>query len=183
MRSLLTPLLLVLFGVVPVVKVRNASAALPNELIQSAPARIEKHRKGDVWISVRDQDGKPLAGVTVHVRQVRHAFLFGGSVFPLVYAAQKGDMKLPLKEGEHFGRFGKRFAELFNFATLPYYWWGYEKQRGKPVHDSRERIAAWCRERNITTKGHPLVWNYRQLSWLPDDAAEIEKLQLSHVRN
>jgi len=183
MRSLLTPLLLVLFGVVPVVKVRNASAALPNELIQSAPARIEKHRKGDVWISVRDQDGKPLAGVTVHVRQVRHAFLFGGSVFPLVYAVQKGDLELPFNEGGSFQSFREHYVDLFNYATLPYYWWGYEKERGKPAHESRESVASWCKERHITTKGHPLVWNYRQLSWLPDDAAEIEKLQFAHVRN
>ena len=183
MRSLLTPLLVVLFGVVPVVKVQNAPAALPNELVQSAPARIEQHRKGDVRISVRDQDGKPLAGVTVHVRQVRHAFLFGGSVFPLVYAVQKGDLELPFNEGGSFQSFREHYVDLFNYATLPYYWWGYEKERGKPAHESREAVASWCQERNITTKGHPLVWNYRQLSWLPDDAAEIEKLQLSHVTN
>jgi len=156
-------------------------AAAPEKLLESAPARIEKYRKGDVRIFLIGRNGKPLAGATVRVRQADSEFLFGGSIFPLVYKLQRGDLKLPLKEGEFYWKFGRRYAELFNFATLPYYWWGYEKQRGKPVHESRERLAAWCKERNITTKGHPLVWNYSQLKWLPDDLAEVEKLQLAHV--
>jgi endo-1,4-beta-xylanase len=152
-----------------------------DKLLESAPGRIEKHRKGDVRISLTGKDGKPLTGAAIQVRQVGSEFLFGGSIFPLVYKLQTGDLKLPLKEGGPYHKFGKRYAELFNFATLPYYWWGYEKERGKPVHASRERLAAWCRERNITTKGHPLVWNYSQLKWLPNDLAEVEKLQLAHV--
>ncbi len=158
-------------------------AAAPEKFLESAPARIEKYRKGDVHLSLLGQDGKPLAGATVRVRQVRPEFLFGVSVFPLVYELQRGNLKLPLKEGEPLQQFGKRCAELFNFATLPYYWRGYEKERGKSVHKSRERIAAWCKERNITTKGHPLVWNYSQPPWLPDGLAEVEKLQLAHVGN
>ncbi|MDP6542784.1 MAG: endo-1,4-beta-xylanase [Phycisphaerae bacterium] len=156
-------------------------AAGPDKFLESAPARIEKHRKGDVQITVLGKNGKPLAGATVRVRQVGSEFLFGGSVFPLVYKVQSGDLKLPLAEGGFYHKFGKRYAELFNFATLPYYWWGYEKQRGKPVHASRELLAAWCKKRNITTKGHPLVWNYSQLKWLPNDLAEVEKLQLAHI--
>ena len=171
------------FSQVPANVVQEASAATPKNLLESAPARIEQYRKGDVRLALFDQDRKPLAGATVRVRQVRHEFLFGSSVFPLVYELQRGNLKLSLKEGEPLQLFSKRYAELFNFATLPYYWWGYERERGKPQHESRERIAAWCKERNITTKGHPLVWNYRQLPWLPDDLAEVEKLQLAHVVN
>jgi len=158
-------------------------AAGADKLLESGPVRIEKYRKGDVRISLAGRDGKPQAGATVRVRQVSSEFLFGSSVFPLVYKLQTGDLKLPLKEGGPYHKFAKHYADLFNFATLPYYWWGYEKERGKPVHASRERIAAWCKERNITTKGHPLVWNYSQLKWLPDDPVEVEKLQLAHVSN
>jgi endo-1,4-beta-xylanase len=156
-------------------------AAAPKDIIKSAPARIEKHRKGDVRITVLGADGKPLAGAKIRVRQVQSEFLFGGSIFPLVYKNQAGELKLPLVEGDRYHTFAERYAELFNFATLPYYWWGYEKQRGKPVHESRLRLAAWCKARGITTKGHPLVWNYSQLKWLPKDLAQVEKLQLAHV--
>ncbi|MDP6524050.1 MAG: endo-1,4-beta-xylanase [Kiritimatiellia bacterium] len=171
------------FGQVLLNAVQAAPAASPENLLESAPARIEKHRKGDVRLSLIGQNGKPLAGATVRVRQVRHEFLFGGSVFPLVYELQGGNLELPFKEGEPLQLFSKRYTGLFNFATLPYYWWGYEKERGKPVHESRERIAAWCKDQNVTTKGHPLVWNYSQLPWLPDDLAEVERLQLAHVGN
>ncbi len=156
-------------------------AAAPNDLLKSASARIEKHRKGDVRITVLGSDGKPLAGAKIHVRQVQSEFLFGGSVFPLVYKQQTGDLKFPMVEGDRYHKFGKRYAELFNFATLPYYWWGYEKQRGKPVHASRLKLAGWCKARGIATKGHPLVWNYSQLKWLPKDLGQVEKLQLAHV--
>ena len=160
-----------------------ATGAKKDALLESAPERIEKHRKGDVRISLIGKDAKPLAGATVQVRQVSSEFLFGGSVFPLVYKVQSGDLKLPLREGDPYSKFGKRYAELFNYATLPYYWWGYEKQQGKPVHKSRELLADWCRQRNIVTKGHPLVWNYSQLKWLPEDLEQVEKLQLAHVSN
>ena len=183
MRSCSTPLLVVFCGLAPVTQVWNAPAAPPNELIQSAPARIEQHRKGDVQISVRGKDGRPVEGVTVHVRQVRHAFLFGGSVFPLVRAIQKGDLEPPFNEDDSFQSFRKHYVDLFNYATLPYYWWSYEREQGNPAHEICESVASWCKQRNITTKGHPLVWNYREPSWLPNDATEIEKLQLAHVRN
>jgi len=155
--------------------------AATDKLLESAPQRIEKHRKGDVRLALVGRGGKPLAGTTVRARQVSSEFLFGSSVFPLVYKLHSGDLKLPIEEGDPYRKFARRYAELFNFATLPYYWWGYEKQRGKPAHASRERIAEWCKERNIPTKGHPLVWNYSQLKWLPKNLAEVEKLQLAHV--
>ncbi|MDP6543244.1 MAG: endo-1,4-beta-xylanase [Phycisphaerae bacterium] len=159
----------------------RAFAAGADELLGSAPARIEKHRKGDVRLLVIGAGGKPLVGAVVRVRQVDSEFLFGCSVFPLVYKAQGRQRGGPMKGDGLYQKFGKRYAELFNFATLPYYWWGYEKEQGKPVHASRERIAAWCAERGITAKGHPLVWNYSELKWLPDDPGQVEKLQLAHV--
>ena len=159
----------------------SSPAAVAKDILESAPARIEKHRKGDVRITVLGSDSKPLAGAKIRVRQVTSEFLFGGSVFPLVYKHQTGELKLPLKEGDRYHKFAERYCELFNFATLPYYWWGYEKQRGEPLHASRMRLAEWCGARGVATKGHPLVWNYSQLKWLPDDLAQVEKLQLVHV--
>jgi len=72
MRSLSTLLLVIFFGAVLTVQARGVPAAGADALIQSAPARIEQCRKGDVQISVWDNDGKPIEGVTVQVRQVRH---------------------------------------------------------------------------------------------------------------
>ena len=89
-----------LFGQVPANLAQAASAAVQERLLESAPARIEQYRKGDVRMALLGADGKPLVGATVRVRQVRHEFLLGGSVFPLVYELQKGNSKFPLEKGE-----------------------------------------------------------------------------------
>jgi endo-1,4-beta-xylanase len=69
-----------------------------------------------------------------------------------------------------------RFEALLNYATLPFYWWDYEKEPGKTNEKRIRQIAAWCAERGIAVKGHPLIWNYRDPAWLPDDKAAIERL-------
>ncbi|MEM8679682.1 MAG: endo-1,4-beta-xylanase [Planctomycetota bacterium] len=53
----------------------------------------------------------------------------------------------------------ERFAEVMNFATLPFYWSTYEPERGRPETAARLEAARWCRARGILPKGHPLIWN------------------------
>lgn len=68
---------------------------------------------------------------------------------------------------------------------MPFYWRGYEWERGKPNHGYTERVVAWCQEHGIVCKGHPLVWDHPASSpeWLPDDFAEIERLSIQRVRD
>ena len=61
-------------------------------------------------------DGKPLASNQVVISQLRHKFLFGCNAFG-VRLLEATDDQLTYQ---------KRFADLFNFATLPFYW-GAEK--------------------------------------------------------
>lgn len=49
----------------------------------AAQQRIERHRKADLVVEVRDAAGAPVAGADVHVRLVRHAFPFGTAVSTL----------------------------------------------------------------------------------------------------
>jgi len=144
-------------------------------------ARIAEHRMGDVTIRVVDGAGAPVAGAKVSVEQTRHAFLFGSNIFKWGLAereARRGQGTPELQEA-----YRRRFAELLNFATLPYYWWSYERQQGEPEHKSRERTARWCREQGIRPKGHPLAWNYKEPSWLPDDVETIHRLQLARIED
>lgn len=46
----------------------------------AAQARIEKYRKSDVVVAVRDAQGKPIAGATVRLQMKKHAFGFGTAV-------------------------------------------------------------------------------------------------------
>jgi GH35 family endo-1,4-beta-xylanase len=151
-----------------------ALAAAPRsdeELWNSAPARIEQHRKADATIEVVDASGKPLSGVKVRVEQVRHEFLFGSNIFVW---GRVGD-------AEKEAAYRRRFAELLNYATLPFYWPSYEPRRGEPSHRRTEEVARWCQEHGIATKGHPLAWNFADPGWLPSDVEEARRLQMARI--
>jgi endo-1,4-beta-xylanase len=141
------------------------------ELINGAAARIEKHRKADLTVKVVDADGKPIPNATVHLTQTRHAFLFGSNI----YAWGK------FNDPQHEKQYRDRFAEVFNFATIGFYWWAYERDQGKPIHEKTEAVARWCIERGITPKGHPLAWNYHEPTWLPNDPDEVLRLQMARI--
>jgi len=149
------------------------AADLPTEqeLIDSAAARIEKHRKAKLTVTVVDGDGKPVPDATVRLEQTWHAFLFGSNI----YAWGEFSDRL------HEKQYRDRFAEVFNFATIGFYWWAYEREQGKPIHEKTESVARWCIEQGITPKGHPLAWNYLEPAWLPNDSDEILRLQMARI--
>ena len=151
--------------------VEAALADTEIDLFKTADARIEKHRKSNAEILVVDADGKPIAAAKVEVKQTNSAFLFGANIFM-------------------WGRFGneemdaaykERFAEIFNFATLGFYWWSYEREQGKPSDEHWMAVARWCLENGVKPKGHPLAWNYVDPGWLPNDSQAILKLQLGRI--
>ena len=150
------------------------SAPGDDEILAQAKERIEKHRQGDGVIVVRGADGKPVANASVKVEQLRHDFLFGCNAFMV------GRLREPALETEY----RRRFAALFNYATLGFYWGGYEPQRGKPNYDYTDQVLEWCRTQGITCKGHPLAWDHPASSpkWLTDDLAEVERLSTARVR-
>ncbi len=165
-----------LFGaavVLTVPLVLSAAEASEQELLAGADGRIEKHRKADASVSVVDALGKPVPGAKVAVEQARHAFLFGSNIF--MWGRLPNE---PLEEA-----YRRRFAELLNYATLPFYWAGYERRRGEPDHARTEKVARWCKEHGIAAKGHPLAWNSGDPPWLPDDPEEIRRLQMARIED
>lgn len=146
-----------------------------DELLAQANERIEQHRKSDGVIVVRGTGGKPVAGANVKVEQVRHEFLFGCNFFKF------GRVKSPEREAAY----RQRYAALLNYATLGFYWAGYEPVRGKPMYEYSEAAADWCRDHGITCKGHPLAWDHPAGSprWLPDDPDEVQRLSTARVRD
>jgi endo-1,4-beta-xylanase len=122
-----------------------------------------------VTVTVTDAGGRPLADAVVRVAQRRHAFVFGNIGFDLI----------PLANGEAefqrnvFGgaranleRLGELYVELFNAATLPFYWRDFEPERGRPDTARLLTTAGWFAERGIAVKGHPLVWHTLAPRWL-----------------
>jgi GH35 family endo-1,4-beta-xylanase len=119
--------------------------------LAKAQKDLERNRKGDATVRVVDANGKPVPGAAVTVELSRHDFLFGCNIYMFDRFKTPG-------ENEAYKR---RFRELFNAATTGFYWRGYEPERGKPRYDYTDKVVAWCMERNIRLKGHPLLWATR----------------------
>jgi GH35 family endo-1,4-beta-xylanase len=151
---------------------------------------IPEHRLGEVVLTVRGADGRPLIDADVTVEQQRHAFGFGNIGFDIVRMVG-GDDPDGAETVEAFGgsadldrdRYASEWLRLFNHATLPFYWGRYEPQRGRPDRDRLQRTARWLVDAEVTVKGHPLVWHTVQPDWLlglPLD--EVEALLRARVR-
>lgn len=119
---------------------------------------IETHRKGDVILEVTE-GGRPIAGARVEIRQIRHRFLFGANIFGL----RPGDGSPAQKA------YQERFKALFNYATLPFYWGHYERERGRPDDVRLAAMARWCRAQGFEVKGHPVIWHEVFPSWVDKD--------------
>ncbi len=143
-----------------------------DDILSQVDTRIEKYRMGSAALRLLGPDGKSLKrGLAVKIEQKRHKFLFGCNIFKL------NRCRTP----EDNDAYAEHFSKLLNFATLPFYWWNYERRRGRPDDDRTDEIVRWCKANNITTKGHPLAWNYAQPRWLPKDPEEAMRLQLERV--
>ena len=118
------------------------------KILQDADKQIEQVRKADATIRVVDAQGKPVPDATVAAKLVRHEFLFGCNIY----------MFDRFKTAEENDLYKKRFADLFNYATVGFYWRGYEPVRGRPNYAYTDKVVAWCGERGIRMKGHPLLW-------------------------
>jgi endo-1,4-beta-xylanase len=145
------------------------------------------HREASCEVTVLRADGTPAAEVAVQLEQVRHAFGFGNIGFDLV-ALANGETSAPESvfggaSAEHGEHLAALWLDLFDTATLPFYWAGFEAERGAPDTDRLLRAARWFVDRGVRVKGHPLVWHTLTPPWLsevPD--GEVEGVLRARVR-
>ncbi|ADQ04205.1 glycoside hydrolase family 10 [Caldicellulosiruptor owensensis OL] len=139
-----------------------------------------EHRKSTVTLKIKRVDGTPLKNAEVVVRQTKHKFLFGCAEFSVVPFAND---ELQGKEKEKFETVFEKFLELFNFATLPFYWARFEPVKGKPDTIRLKKTAEWLLSKGCTVKGHPLCWHTLTAPWLLEmDNQQILFAQLERIR-
>ena len=144
---------------------------------QNDRSSVPQHRLGEATVTVVGTDGLPVVGVEVTVEQKRHAFAFGNIGFDFIPLAN-GD-----PDGVGTDHLAALYMDVFNTATLPFYWGRFEPERGKPDTVRLQNTAHWFRDRGVALKGHPLVWHTVQPEWLlglPLD--EVEQLQRERIR-
>ncbi len=86
---------------------------------------IEQNRKKNVVFTIRDKDNNPIKDVKISLVQKDHEFLHGANIFMLD----------ELETKEKNDAYKEKFAEVFNLATLPFYWNALEPEDGKPRFD------------------------------------------------
>lgn len=143
-------------------------------------SEIRNSRMTNVTLKVLNADHTPLANREVRIEQTRHKFLFGTAAFDFV----------PLSNGEYTGEMKEqaqgradKLTALFNAATLPFYWAGFEPQHGKPRTEQLKNAAQWCIEHGLLVKGHPLCWHTLTADWLLSmPNADILDGQIARIR-
>ena len=141
---------------------------------------IEKNRKGDASVQIVDSKGRPVSDAKVKITQKTHAFLFGCNIFVLGQMKQKNQA------------YEDSFLELFNFATVPFYWSELEPEQGKPrfAEGSKyiwrrpppDRIVAFAKKHGLALKGHPLLWHSLNPKWMPKETRELEQLYIKRFK-
>jgi GH35 family endo-1,4-beta-xylanase len=139
-------------------------------VIGDAQADIEKFRKENATVTVKDANGQPVPGAQVKVEMTRNEFLFGGNIFGF---DQYADPKINQA-------YKDRFAEIFNFATVGFYWRWYEPEQGHPNYAYTDKVLAWCKEHDIHVKGHPLLWGVKD-GW-PKWSPGLPSPEMQHAR-
>ncbi len=138
---------------------------------------IENYRKGNAHIVLLSD--RPLPeNVTVEVEQVNHEFRFGANLFLLD----------EFGEEEKNAAYREKFAELFNLATVPFYWDGVEPEKGKPRYakdspkvyrrPAPDLCVEYCKEKGIEPKCHCLNYDSWIPNWLVNEPVPVIKKSL-----
>ena len=145
---------------------------------QTVSAGIEQYRKGNGRIRIVNQNGAPVVGTTIKVTQKSHEFRFGANLFMLD----------ELESDEKNEKYQQYFADVFNMATLPFYWDSLEPERGKPRYDkdspkvyrrpATDLCMEFCQKHGIEPREHALAYEQFFPKWLYGASTEEVKQEL-----
>ncbi|MBO4373635.1 MAG: endo-1,4-beta-xylanase [Lachnospiraceae bacterium] len=140
-------------------------------------ARYDKelsNRKIRKRIRFERKDGAPVTKCSIGLTQKKHSFLFGCGGFVFIPYVAEG-----LPENREAT---ESWLDVFNYATLPFYWGNYEREEGKTNRDALMKTAVYLKERGVTIKGHPLCWHTVCADWLLKyDNETIFEKQLARI--
>ena len=141
-------------------------------------AGIERYRKGNAYITLKDEEGNPIKNVKIKVNQKNHEFKFGANIFMLD----------ELETEEKNAKYKELFADVFNVATVPFYWDGLEPEQGKPRYEktspkvyrrpSPDLCVEFCKEHGIEPREHALAYEGFFPKWLYDKSVHEIKTAL-----
>ena len=154
----------------------EAQARYTDERVKSG---IEQNRKGAANLTVT-KNGQPAPGVKITVKQKTHEFKFGTNLFML-------DELETAKKNETYRA---AFADVFNMATLPFYWDATEPEKGhtRYAKDSKklyrrppiDLCMEFCEKHGIEPREHALAYEHFFPDWLRDASVFEVKVALEN---
>ena len=146
---------------------------------KAAEARIEKVRKGDLTVLVKDGAGKPVPGAQVAVRMKKHAVLWGTAVNASAFS--NGRMT-----PENLERYKQEILKNFNASVMENEtkWPQWSNVANRPA---TIKVIDWLRENGVLVRGHNLVWpswnnsNVKEAVEAKGNPPQLAKVILDHI--
>ena len=139
---------------------------------------IERYRKGDMTVSVVDGNGNAVPNAKIRINQIKHEFKFGANLFMLD----------ELETNEKNQLYKDYFRNIFNMATLPFYWDSVEPEKGKLRYDKNSEkfyrrppidlCMEYCEKNGIEPREHALAYEHHFPKWLSDATVDEIKAAL-----
>lgn len=139
---------------------------------------IETYRKGNAEIILKDSRGKAINGASIKINQTSHAFKYGANIFMLE------EFETPEKNE----LYKKYFSDVFNMATLPFYWDAVEPEKGKQRYDKDspkiyrrppiDLCLEFCEKHCIEPREHALAYDNFFPGWLANATVDEVKTEL-----
>ena len=139
---------------------------------------IETFRKGNAEIKITDSQGNPIQNAEIKVKQTSHEFRFGANIFML------DELETPEKNE----KYKQYFADVFNMATLPFYWEPLEPERGMTRYAKNspkiyrrpapDLCIEFCEANGIEPREHALAYDGFFPKWLYHASTEEVKKEL-----
>lgn len=149
------------------------------ETDERVKAGIELNRKGYFKINVCDENGIPVKGVKIKADLKNHEFKFGANLFMLD----------ELESDEKNEKYREYFKDVFNMATIPFYWDALEPEKGKQRYDKNspkiyrrpapDLCLEFCEKYGIEPREHALAYDKFFPKWLEGKSTHEVKYELS----
>lgn len=148
---------------------------------KSIDVNIERNRKSDAVFKIDDV----APGTEVEVVQTSHEFIFGGNIF----------LFDDLGTEESNSRYRGVFQNLFNAATIPFYWKTLEPEKGRTRYREEstyeyrrpptDPVVDFCESNGVNMNGHTIIYGMRKWGhpvWMPEDREQMEIYFEQHIK-
>jgi len=156
---------------------QNNAEHIPWKL-KGAEKRIEQYRKGDAKLKfILNDTSIQLSKSKLSINLSKHDFKFGVSM----------TQARRLYRTKDYEEYLSKLDDVFNYTTLGLYWYLTDERNNyyHNVEEYLENVIKWLKNKNITIKGHPLIWHESLPKWVRNfkDMDELDKLIKDRIKN